>query len=120
MHVVSCLLYLTVQVQKRVDQVGCTSLSEALCQVGGSLIPLGMLLCLSDTSTGQALGPDPCDRSPPRPIAGKDAFPFDSSFRYILSTEQAHRLAFPTLEGVLHWGEGEIISCAFFLPDLGL
>ncbi|XP_061100292.1 treslin [Conger conger] len=97
------------QVQKKADQVGCTSLSEALRQVGGSLIPLGMLLCLSDTSTGEDMGrfpgPDQCDRSPPRPIAGKDVFPFDSSFGYILSTEQTHRLAFPTLEGVLHWGE---------------
>ncbi|KAJ8412969.1 hypothetical protein AAFF_G00105510, partial [Aldrovandia affinis] len=92
------------EVQKKPDQVGIKVLSESLRQVGGSLVPMGALLCLSDSTEGThgAVGSLPG----PSPCGGKDVFPFDSSFGYIMSTEQTHRLAFPMLKGVLHWGEG--------------
>ncbi|XP_035275178.1 treslin isoform X2 [Anguilla anguilla] len=105
------------QVQNKADQIGCTALSESLRQVGGSLIPLGVLLCFSASNKGTDLGrfpgPDPCGPSGPHTIDGRDVFPFDSSFGYILSSEQTHRLAFPTMEGVLCWGEdGNSKSCS--------
>ncbi|KAJ8247496.1 hypothetical protein GJAV_G00247070 [Gymnothorax javanicus] len=104
------------QVQKMTDQVGSEALSESLSQVGGSLIPLGVLLCLSNKGTGDDgetfPGLDPSHGSLSCTTEGRDILSFDSSFGYILSSEQSHHLAFPTLEGVLHWGvDGDSKTC---------
>lgn len=68
------------------DQIGFEKLCEVLAQLGGSVIPVVALLNLS---------------------CSLEAFPFQSSIEFLLSSKRLHRLAFPAMGGVLQWEQGQ-------------
>ncbi|KAM3609582.1 uncharacterized protein V6R79_017399 [Siganus canaliculatus] len=80
-----------VQVMKCEDHLGFEKLSEVLARLAGRVIPLVALLNL---------------------CCSQDALAFKSSIGYLLSTEKLYRLAFPVLNGVLKWEQGDVTqSC---------
>lgn len=77
--------FVALQVMSCGDHLGFEKLSEVLAQLGGSVIPVVALLNLS---------------------CSPEAFPFQSSIEFLLSSKRLHRLAFPAVGGVLQWEQG--------------
>lgn len=75
------------------DYLGSEKLSEILAQVGGRVISVVALMNLCrDHQTDSGFM--------------REAFPFRSSFNYLLSSESLYRSAFPAINGALQWDQG--------------
>lgn len=81
------------QVTSCEDYLGSEKLSEVLAQVGGRVISVVALMNL-------------CWDHQPDSGFLREAFPFRSSFSYLLSPESLYRSAFPAVSGVLQWDQG--------------
>ncbi|KAF7657949.1 hypothetical protein LDENG_00020020 [Lucifuga dentata] len=80
------------QVMRCEDHVGSEKLSEVLTHLGGRMIPVVSLLNLHRMT---------------------ESFTFESSVGYLLSSERLYRQAFPVVEGVVRWGQGDVTqSCS--------
>ncbi|XP_023125021.2 treslin isoform X2 [Amphiprion ocellaris] len=84
-----------IQVMGCEDHFGSDKLSEALAQVGGRVIPVVALLNLC------------CNHKPDSGLM-REAFAFESSIGYLLSSERLYRRAFPVKAGVLRWEQGDV------------
>ncbi|CAB1331720.1 unnamed protein product, partial [Coregonus sp. 'balchen'] len=112
-----------VQVMRSEEHWGSERLSEVLRELGGRVVPMDALLNLCCPHKPPSVQ-SPLDSgigSPPDAILGREAFPLDSSMGYLLSSERLYRLAFPVLEGVLRWGQGDAPqSCGVMLEPVAL
>ncbi|KAE8296774.1 Treslin TopBP1-interacting checkpoint and replication regulator [Larimichthys crocea] len=87
-----------VQVMRCEDDLGFDKLSEVLAQVGGRVIPMVALLNL---------------------CCAQEVFAFKSSIGYLLSSKRLYRLAFPVMDGVLRWEQGDITqSCGVMVEPV--
>ncbi|XP_013888143.1 treslin isoform X2 [Austrofundulus limnaeus] len=95
-----------VQVTSCEDYLGSEKLSEVLAQVGGrviSLVALMNLCCEHQADSGFT----------------REAFPFRSSFSYLLASESLYRSAFPAINGVLQWDRGNVTqSCGVLVEPV--
>ncbi|XP_041966788.1 treslin isoform X1 [Alosa sapidissima] len=84
------------------DNLGSDIISDALRQMGGSVVPMDTLhsACYPNRQEGPPQGCPPAGE-------GRAVFPLDSSISYIFSSQKLHSLSFPLVGGVLRWGQDE-------------
>ncbi|KAG7221120.1 hypothetical protein INR49_017561 [Caranx melampygus] len=87
------------QVLRCKNSLGFNKLSEVLAHVDGRVIPVVAIL-------------DLCSSHELDSSLRTEAFAFKSSIGYLLSSESLYRLAFPVIQGILLWEQGDLTqSC---------